>query len=99
MLSDDLQSLAEKLKTYAGSSLNVTPGGIASLCRILESAAEDARALENSVVRQPCIRVLAKQNTGVVDLHEERGRRDIENWLRGQGVYIINTGPDGGDAA
>ena len=99
MLSQDLQSLADNLKSYTGSSLNVTPGGIANLCRILESAAMDARALENSVVRQPCIRVRSKQNAGVVDLDKERGRRDIENWLRGQGVHIINTDPDGGDAA
>lgn len=102
MLSDDLQGLHNTLLAHRQSGLHIQAGGIASLCRILQTAASDARALERAAVRQPCLKEVRRpgSETDVVDFETVKARRELHDWIANQGVTLLppdNGGP--GDAA
>ncbi len=104
MLSQDIENLQRRIEVYRREGVFLEPAGIASICAILQTAAADARALEQSAIKQCCIKVLPSRkydDEDVVDLNEARAKRDdVENWIRGQGVTVLHTpGPDGDDAA
>ena len=97
MVSDDLRSLLVKLERFGPNGVQMTPGGLASVCAILRSAIQDLEIIEG----QPCrlIDGSAHRNADVVDFVKERGRIAMKEWLKGQGVELLPLNPDGGDAA
>ena len=99
MVSEDLQSLLDKLSSYQPGGLRMTPAGLKSVCAILQSAIQDIEIIE----RQPCKQERERLNDmpHVVDLVKNRSRLEAKRWLRQQGVEILplNPDPDGGDAA
>tara|TARA_R110000868_G_scaffold31325_2_gene114839 strand:- start:29842 stop:30141 length:300 start_codon:yes stop_codon:yes gene_type:complete len=99
MVSDDLQSLYEKLSTYQGTGLSMTPAGLKSVCAILQSAIQDIEIMEN----QPCKshKTGLRETSHVVDIARARSRQAMKKWLKGQGIEILppQPSPDGGDAA
>ncbi|PIW30386.1 MAG: hypothetical protein COW30_02440 [Rhodospirillales bacterium CG15_BIG_FIL_POST_REV_8_21_14_020_66_15] len=101
MLSDDIHSLRAKLETYRKAGVILTPAAVTSLCATIHAVEDGVRLMEKHTVEKPCIRVLPQRSAmDVVDLNEEKARRDIERWISGQGVLVITgDGPDGGDAA
>ncbi len=101
MLSSDVRTLREKLETYRRTGVWLTPAAVGSLCATIKAVEDGVRLMERHAVKQPCIRVLPpKPDNGVVNLADEKNRRDIENWINGQGVTVIRgDAPDGGDPA
>ncbi len=101
MLTEDLKSLKARLQSYSQTGVSITPAAVSGICSILGAAIRDAKNLEAHAVKHPCIRVFpqSKNADDVVDFADEKARRDIETWITGQGVRVITTDPDGGDAA
>lgn len=101
MVSDDLRSLRQRLQSYERTGLSMTPAALRGVCAILNAAIKDVEGMQAATIKQPCIKVLPPRKTEseVTDFAQEKARRDIHEWISGQGVQVITDDTDGGDAA
>lgn len=87
MLSENVSALADHLRRYADSGVQMDALAVSSIVAILDACVEDAQALERGVVAPAARLQAACLPPGVIAI----ARR-----LHRQGVRV---GADGGDAA
>lgn len=96
MLSEDIKSLLDRLEPFKRDGVTLKPGGVHSICAILESGHRDAVALEQCALRRPTL----VQTGQVISIGHERSKKILEAYGEQCGVeFIVHPPADPDDAA
>lgn len=90
MLSEDLKNLSSAFGQYADTGIEISGEGILEILGVIDAAVAQARALELSVAPEPFSRRAVCD--GVVDFTAIKAKRDIDAWLRSQGLKAADGG-------
>lgn len=96
MLSEDIKSLLDRLKPFEREGVMLEPGGVHSICAILESGHKDAVALEQCAIRKPAL----VQTAEVISISFDRSEQILKAYDEQCGVeFIVHPPVDPDDAA